>query len=81
MERKLFIVGEPVLRKDDPQQRFYVPVSRVESLEGAESQIVLRVASDAFLSEQEAVMFGAFVEKCLNIGKKILVDEADHDQL
>ena len=65
-----FVVGEPVLRKDDPQKRFYVPVSRVEPLEGADSQIVLRVASDAFLSPEEAVRFGEFVERCLNAEQK-----------
>lgn len=59
-------VGEPVIRKDDPQNRFYVPVSRSEDLPGVDSQIVLRVASDAFKNEEDAVKFGKHVEQALN---------------
>jgi hypothetical protein len=47
-------VGNPVTREDG---RFYVPVARVDALDGVPSQIVFRVASDAFLTLDDAVSF------------------------
>lgn len=58
--------GEPIIRVDDPKQRFYVPVSRVDELSGVDSQIVLRVASDAFPDEASAVDFANVVANALN---------------
>ena len=57
------IVGEPVARDDG---RFYVPVSRAEPLEGVPSQIVFRVASDAFPTLEDACAYAKMVASAIN---------------
>jgi len=56
-------VGEAVRRDDG---RFYVPVVRIDPRPGVDSQVVMRVASDAFLDLKEAVMFAEEAAAGLN---------------
>lgn len=68
-----YVVGTTVIRQDDPEKRFYVPVSRTELMDGVSSQIVLRVASDAFPDEAQAVAFANAITDALNDSPKYMV--------
>jgi hypothetical protein len=65
------IVGEPVARDDG---RFYVPL-HIERERPGLSNIILRVASDAFETVEEAQAFGQSLAVAWNSTIKILVDQ------
>lgn len=60
------VVGDEVARDDG---RFYVPVSRVQEEDGV-SNIVLRVASDAFEDAHDATAFAHTVADRWNLGAR-----------
>lgn len=62
MTRKRFVAGEPVARDDG---RFYVPVNRLHPRPGL-SDTVLRIASDAFATVEEAQTFAAVTARLLH---------------
>lgn len=65
------IVGEPVARDDG---RFYVPL-HIERERPGLSNILLRVASDAFDTVEEAQAFASSLAVAWNSSIKILVDQ------